>query len=187
LLLVAGISALHSTRPTARAAASDSRVIVAAHGLAAGSVIGADDVRVAQWPTSIRPAAALSTTKDAVGRRLGGPMTTGEAITAARLVGGALTAGLAPGLVAVPVPLVDPGSAALIQSGDRVDLLSPPTDSSQKAVLVAASALVLSVVAADPANSQSGAQLVVAVDSAVELQIAESINAPMLATVVTSP
>lgn len=109
-------------------------------------------------------------------------------ITTSRLVGGNLTTGLPAGLIAVPVPLVDPGAAGLIQAGDHVDLLRVPTDSTDPAAAtVANGVLVLAVVPSDPDASQSSAQLVVAVDRATELQIAQAIASPMLATVRKGP
>jgi Flp pilus assembly protein CpaB len=188
-LLLAALSAVHTTHSVASPVTATVDVVVAAHDLAAGAVIEPADVRVARWPATLRSAAALSTAAAAVGRRLAGAVGSGELITSTRLVGGNLTAGLAAGLIAVPVPLVDPGAASLIEAGDHVDLLSPPSDTTPQAVMVAAGVLVLAVVPADASGGrdQTGAQLVVAVDAATELRIAQAITAPMLATVIKAP
>ncbi|MFA6575455.1 MAG: pilus assembly protein CpaB, partial [Nocardioides sp.] len=60
---------------------------------------------------------------DAVGRTLAAPLRRGEPVTAVRLVGPLLTDG-SPGLVATPVRLPDGGMVALLEVGDRVDLLA---------------------------------------------------------------
>ena len=92
-------------------------------------------------------------------------------------------------MVAVPVPLVDPGAASLIRAGDHVDLLSPPADSASGsfAQVVAAAVLVLAIVATTPGSGSTTAQLVVAVDRATELRIAQAITTPLLATVIKPP
>jgi Flp pilus assembly protein CpaB len=198
-LLLAGLSALHADRPAARADASTIEVVVAAHDLSAGTVLGTDDVRAVSWPATLRPATAVANTKTAVGRTVAGPVGSGEVITSSRLVSTDLAAGLPTGLIAVAVPLVDSGTAALIHAGDRVDLLSPPSDTTpltlsgssaptaQPATMVAANVLVLAVVPRDPGLTGSNAQLVVAVDQPAELRIAGAITSPMLATLIKAP
>lgn len=95
-------------------------VLVAAHDLAAGSVVGEDDVRRAGFaPDSVPSGLAV----DPAGRTLAAPLRAGEPVTDVRLVGPALTDGY-PGLVAVPVRLPDAGMAGLLRVGDRIDLVS---------------------------------------------------------------
>jgi Flp pilus assembly protein CpaB len=187
-LLLAAWSAVHAARPSARAAAPVVSAVVAARNLPAGATIAAGDVRTASWPAELRPVTALTNRADAVGHRVAGPLAAGELLTSGRLVSSDLAAGLPVGLVAVPVPLVDPASATLIRAGNHVDLLSPPGDRVATATMVAASVLVLAVVAAAPSNSGAAStQLVVAVDRSTELAIAAAITAPLLATVVRPP
>jgi Flp pilus assembly protein CpaB len=59
-LLLAGLSALHADRPSARADTPTAEVVIAARDLLAGTVVGADDERSAAWPASLRPATALA-------------------------------------------------------------------------------------------------------------------------------
>lgn len=162
-------------------------VVTAAHDLMAGAVLAAADVRVSQWPTALRPASAITSLKNAIGRRVVSAVGSGEVITLTRVVGSELTSGLPPGLIAVPIPLVDSAAAGLIRAGDHVDLLSPPNDASHPAAMVASAALVLAVIAAPPGTNASNAQLVVAVDRPTELRIAQAITTPMLATLINSP
>lgn len=185
-LLLAGWSALRANPPSARADATV-EVVTAARDLPAGAVVVVDDVRLSAWPISIRPATAVTGTKIVVGRTLAGPVGSGEVITSGRLVSDDISAGLPAGLVAVAVPLVDSGTAGLIHPGNRVNLLSPPTDPTRPATVVAANALVLTVVPRDPSLAGSSAQLVVAVDHATELRVAAAITTPMLATLIKPP
>ena len=185
-LLIAAVSAAQAqaAKPTPVSASVD--VVVATHDLSPGATIGAADVRVASWPVGLRPATAITSTKIAVGRRLVGTMGAGELITANRLIGTDMAAGLPAGMVAVPVPLVDSSAVSLLHAGDYVDLLSPPADTTHSATVIAQGALVLAVVARDQTTSSS-AQLVVAVDRGTELRIAQVITSPMLATLIKPP
>jgi pilus assembly protein CpaB len=185
LLVVAGVSALHATKPGA-AAEPTAALVVAAHELVPGATIAAGDLRVVNWPVSLRPAAAVAA-GDAVGRTLAGAVGAGEVITSFRLVGRDLSAGLPPGLIAVPVPLVDAGALGLIRAGNHVDLLSPPGDPGGLAVVVASNVLVLAILPRSADSSSGNAQLVVAVDQPTELRIAQVITSPLLATLIKSP
>ena len=118
--LLAGVAVaagLHTVRaePAARVG-----VLVAAHDLPAGAVVGSADVRrVGFAPGSVPDGLA----DEPAGRTLAAPLRAGEPLTDVRLVGPALTDGY-PGLVAVPVRLPDAGMAGLLRVGDRIDLVS---------------------------------------------------------------
>jgi len=105
-----------------------------------------------------------------VGRRLAGPVGSGEPITGTRLVGRDLAAGLSGQDVATAVPLADAHAVELVRPGDRVELLSAPrTDdgsapASRAAEVVVSGARVLAVLRGD---DTTGAELVVAVSRAV--------------------
>ena len=95
-------------------------VLVAAHDLPAGTVLGDDDVRRVGFAPGSVPDGGID---DPAGRTLAAPLRSGEPVTDVRLVGPALTDGY-PGLVAVPVRLPDAGMAGLLRVGDEIDLLS---------------------------------------------------------------
>ena len=85
---------------------------------------------------------------------LAAPLRRGEPVTDVRLVGPELTDGQ-PGLVAVPVRLPDPGMVALLDVGDRIDLVA--TDPQEGgASVVAADVPVLAIPAADDRSGASG-------------------------------
>ena len=84
-----------------------------------------------------------------MGRVLAGAVRAAEPLTDARLVGPGLTALLPAGQVAAPVRLADLAVAALVRTGDRVDVLATPPGS-PTADVVAAAAVVLA--AAGPSS-----------------------------------
>jgi len=147
-LLAAGALLLAVTpahpAPAGAAAESRSAVLVAAHDLAAGRTISAQDLRSAARTTTELPDGALTAAAEVTGRVLTGAVRQGEIITDLRLLGPGLSAGLGPGVVASPVRLVDLEIAGLLHPGDRVDILAA-TSESTVAVVVAARALVLAV------------------------------------------
>ncbi len=126
-------------------------VLVAARDLPAGAAIGQGDVRTARFAPGSTPDGVAA---DPVGQVLAGPLRTGEPITDVRLVGPALTSGQ-PGLVAVPVRLPDPGMVALLDVGDRIDLVA--TDPQKGGASVVADGVpVLAIPAADDQVGASG-------------------------------
>ena len=83
-------------------------------------MVGSDDVRPAAYSPGLAPHGLAD---DPVGRVLAAPLRQGEPVTDVRLVGPPLTEGY-DGLVAVPVRLPDAGMVALLQVGDRIDLVA---------------------------------------------------------------
>lgn len=127
-LLLALLTALGAARTSpARPDTRSGPVVVAVRNLPAGRVLHASDISVRRWPAPLRPALAVPSTRSVIGRRLAAPVARGEPLTAVRLVGRELTAGLPADSVAAAVNL-PAGSAAIVRPGDRIDLLatSPP-------------------------------------------------------------
>lgn len=106
-------------------------VLTAARDLPAGAVIGSDDVASVDFAEGSVPSGVV---RDAVGRILAAPVRRGEAVTDVRLVGPALTSG-DPELTAVPVRLPDAGMVALLDVGDRIDLIGTDPQSSGASVV----------------------------------------------------
>ncbi len=136
-------------------------VPIAAADLPAGTVLGEDDLGSAAFAAESVPDGLA---RDAVGRTLASPVRAGEPITDVRLVGEGL-ADAHPDLTAMPVRLPDPGAAALLEPGDRIDLVATDPQAGGSRV-VADDAVVLAVPstagAGDPA-SPGGALVVVGV------------------------
>lgn len=118
--------AVHAARP---APPSTAPVVVAARTLEAGTVLTADDVRVARIPAHLVPHDAERGPAAVVGRTTMVAVSEGLPLVSS-LTGGGLTVGSAPpGTVVAPVRL-DPAVAAVLSPGDHVDLLTTDRDES---------------------------------------------------------
>lgn len=113
-------------------------VVTAARDLSAGEEVSAADVTLTRVPRSAIPAAVLDRTDAATGRRTAAPLRAGEFLTETRL----LTPHVVDEIVGisnargVPIRLSDPGVAALLRAGDRVDVVSvsPQYSASERAL-----------------------------------------------------
>jgi Flp pilus assembly protein CpaB len=117
-------------------------VAVAAADLPSGTVLTSSDLLTVRLPLDLVPSGSSGEPDALVGRSLAGSVRAGEPLTDVRLVGAGLTALLAPDQVAAPVRLADLAVAALVRTGDRVDVLATPPDGGA-AHVVAPDALVL--------------------------------------------
>ena len=130
--LLAGFALVLALRPNPLPAAAQRpevvEVAVSARDLPAGTVLTADDVTVAEFAVPATPAGTVGDAGQLVHRVLAGSVRAGEPITDARLVGPGLTALLPEGQVAAPVRLADLAVAALVRTGDRIDVLATPPD-----------------------------------------------------------
>ncbi len=161
-------------------------VLTAAHDLAAGSVLSAEDLVTRALPEDVVPDGTLLR-KTAVGRVLAGAVRSGETLTDVRLVGPSLLTDAGEDLVAVPVRLADPATAQLLHAGDRVDVLAASTDPDAPpvATVVAASVLVLAV----PARTAEldGALVLVAAPARTAVRLAAAEVSSRLSVLVRRP
>ena len=191
-VLLAVASALDG-KPAAGDSPRTVPVVVAADDLPAGRLLGRADLAVVRWPAQLRPADARGDPTALAGRRLGGPVSDGEVITGARLIGADLSAGLSRRLVAAAITLGDEHAVELVRPGERVDLLeaerpidplagapSDMTDVSE----VASRVLVLAVL---PATASADAELVVAVDRATAIRVTRDSATHVFTAVVAPP
>jgi pilus assembly protein CpaB len=176
VLLAAGAIVLALRPPPALPAAHGPAVVgvaVAASDLPAGTVLSRAQLTVAQLPPSVVPSGTAPGPAPLVGRVLAGSVRAGEPLTDVRLVGAGLTRLLPEGQVAAPVRLADLAVAALVHTGDRVDVLATPRDAA-RAEVIAADALVLATDGRpreDPADP-GGGLLLLAVDGATAGRLA---------------
>jgi len=133
-------------------------VLAAARDLPAGNAIASDDVVAVELAPDAVPA---GTVRDPVGRTLAGPLRRGEPVTDVRLVGEGL-ADAHPELATLPVRFPDAGAAALLEPGDRIDLVATDPQGGGARV-VAADALVLATPGTDDASAGAGMAGVVVV------------------------
>ncbi|MDP9394239.1 MAG: Flp pilus assembly protein CpaB [Actinomycetota bacterium] len=100
------------------------RLVVAARDLRAGATVDDADLLVAQVPPDTVPDGASHDPEALRGRVLAAPVRRGEPVTDVRVVGGSLLEGYGEGLVAAPVRIADAGAAALLHTGDVVDVMA---------------------------------------------------------------
>jgi Flp pilus assembly protein CpaB len=175
-------------RPAPAPAAPDGRdgvpVVVSARELPPGTVLGTGDLTTVRYPRAASPAGVAADPHELVRRVLAGGVRAREPITDVRLVGPGVTALLPAGQVAAPVRLADLAVAALVRTGDRVDVLATAADAPSAAV-VADGAL---VVATSGTAEESGAGLLLlAVDDATAARLAAAATAATLTVTLPPP
>lgn len=159
-------------------------VLTAARDLPAGAVLMPDDLVVASVPGVLLPAGALVGPAGAVGRLVAGPVRRGETLTDVRLLGAGLLPAEGDGSeVAVPVRVAEPAAAALVEAGDRIDVLAASPEGGPTAAVVASGVRVLSVPALgdDPGE---GSLLVVAAGRPAAARLAAAAVSGLLSLVV---
>lgn len=173
------------------------RVVVATRDLPVGAALARRDLMIMAWPHALVPAGVSGDPDRLVGRRLAGPVRKREAVTATRLVGSDLTAGLAAGDVATAVP-INTALATVVHAGDRVDILAGPSDIAESAtrsakppegaVLVAEGAAILAVLPATDADGVSGAaQVLVVTDRGTAVRLVALQERGVLAVALSPP
>jgi Flp pilus assembly protein CpaB len=110
----AGLASIHHGAPRSVA------VLVAARDLPPGAVVRPDDLRTVGLRPDAVPPSALRPGASVVGQAVAVAVPAGLPLTRAALSVGRV---LPTGTEAVPVRLADPGAAALLRTGDRVDVL----------------------------------------------------------------
>ena len=112
-------------------------VLVAAHDLASGSVLAADDVLRMRLPVEAAPGHSAGRVGDVVGRTVAGPMRRGEVVTDRRIVDADRMSGFPSGTVLATVRLADGDALSNLRVGDRVDVLAVDPEGDAKAEVVA--------------------------------------------------
>lgn len=138
--LCAAVAVLVGLRVGAGPPPPSVEVSVAVRDLAAGSIVGADDLTTMAFAAGTEPHRLA---QDPVGRVLAAPVAAGEPVTDVRLVGAGLAAAH-PDLTVMPVRLPDAGVVALLRPGDHLDLMAADPGSG-RATPLAYDALVLAV------------------------------------------
>lgn len=149
----AAVAVLAALRVLAPPSPPTTSALVAVREIAAGAVVGADDVAAeALPPGAVPPDAAESP----VGRTLAAAVGPGEVLTESRLVGPSLLRGRA-WAVALPVRIPDAEVVGLLRVGDRVDLFgADPAAAEPTGVRLLESALVLALPAAGERGADGG-------------------------------
>ena len=157
------------------------RIVVASHDLAVGSVLTQGDLLVKEVSRDSLPADALNQTASLIHHPIVTAMFGGDVIRQRDVLDTHLINQIGQGFVAIPVH-VTPAAAAVVQRGDHVDVLAAnPNGSAQSIAAVASDVLVLipslnsattSVMGAS--SGASGADVVVIARSAQAAAIASA-------------
>ena len=146
-------------------------VLVAAHDLASGTVLTADDVVLARLPVSAAPSHSTRHTDEIVGRRVAGPMRAGEVLTDRRVVRADRMSGFPAGTVLATVRLADGDALTTLHVGDRVDVVAVDPDTDDRAQVVARGAEIVTV--PKGADDSGGVPVAVATSEDAALRLAE--------------
>jgi Flp pilus assembly protein CpaB len=184
--LLAGSCAIAAVQVWSPADPATRSVVVAAHDLAAGSVLGSGDLRTVPVAAGVLPRGAMQVPGSLVGRTLAGPLRSGEVVTDQRFVGRSLLTGYGPGLVAAPLRIPDSQVAELLAVGDRVDVFAATGEVSAAAEQIATDAAVLALPAPSEL-SREGALVVLAVPGTVAARLAQAMATTMLTVVLRGP
>ncbi|HEU0289012.1 MAG TPA: SAF domain-containing protein [Nocardioidaceae bacterium] len=169
LAVVAAIQAVRPAPPPTRV------VLTAATDLRAGQVLSPEDVVLVETAPELIPDGALDPSEPPFGRTLAGPVRAGEPLTDVRLVQGELLAGFEPGTVLATVRVFDPAAVVHLEPGDQVDVVgSDPRGSSTASVIAPDATVVIPPADDDAVTLGEGAPVVVAVDEATALALADA-------------
>lgn len=182
--VLAGLAVAAALQASAHPAAPTVPVVVAAHDLAPGTVLASTDLTTTAFRPDSVPAGTIGL-REALGRRLVGPVRSGEPLTDVRLLGDALLSRY-PGTSAVPVRLGDADAAALLRVGDRVTLLAADPQASGPAVTVAQDAPVLALPDSRRGSPEltGGALVVLALDAGTARVVAGAASRSFLSVTV---
>jgi Flp pilus assembly protein CpaB len=185
LTVLALVLALRPSPAPAASGGQDSvPVVVSARELPPGTVLGAGDLMTARYPRAAAPAGVAGDPQELMRRVLAGGVGAREPITDARLVGPGVTALLPAGQVAAPVRLADLAVAALVHTGDRVDVLATTADS-PSAEVVAEGALVVATTGTD--EGAGAGLLLLAVDDGTAARLAAAATTATLTVTLPRP
>lgn len=168
---------------TAAPPAETTLVLTASRDLPSGTVLAPGDLEAVPFDPDTVPSGVIASRSAAVGRTTAGPVRAGEPVTDVRMVSGSLLAAF-PGDVATPVRIGDPAAVALLEVGDRVDVLAADPQGRSEAVVVAEDAPVIAIPRAEsPSVATPGALVVLATSDETAREIATAAVARYLSVV----
>ncbi|WP_375487896.1 SAF domain-containing protein [uncultured Jatrophihabitans sp.] len=194
LLAVGSAVGAARDRAAARAPARTVAVVVGTRALPAGHTLRAGDLRVVRWPASLHPPSTVADPRLLIGKRCSGALGRGEPVTAPRILGAGIAAGLSPGVGAVPIEVADERSADYVHAGTTIDVLAGPapdvagsgdTGSDDHDVQVVASRV--TVLGVMPGGEGRPAVVLIAGDRATALRVARLQSLRTFTTVVIPP
>jgi len=132
-------------------------VVTAAHDLTSGSTLSAADLTRTRYNPGSVPSGAFRAPERLVGRTLVAPLTEGSPLTARQVLGRSALAGY-PDHSAIGLRIPDEDAAALLDPGDRVDLVASDPQGADTAERLVRDAVVLALPEPDPDAARSGTE-----------------------------
>lgn len=132
-------------------------VVTAAHDLDSGSTLRAADLTRTRYRPGSVPSGAFRVPERLVGRTLVAPLTEGSPLTARQVLGRSALAGY-PDDAAIGLRIPDEDAAALLDPGDRVDLVASDPQGDDTAERLVHDAVVLALPERDPDTARSGTE-----------------------------
>jgi Flp pilus assembly protein CpaB len=160
--LLAGAAVFAAVHVLAPAPPPSVVAVVAARDLESGLRLTPDDLTTARVARSLMPTAGTLSEPAAIGQILVAPMRAGEVITDRAVLGRSMLAGYPSGTVATSIRLPDAEIAALLHTGDHIDVYAAVAEVGAPASLVAADVVVIAVPRPADDERQSGAAVVLA-------------------------
>ncbi|GAB3939104.1 SAF domain-containing protein [Corynebacterium tapiri] len=173
----------------AHARQRDPHTLVFSKDVAPGATLRSEDVTLRRVPKDLIPSNALTSLDEVTGRQVLSAAVAGELVTATRVTGqealtalGADAAGSAQ-LNVVPVRLADPATAAVLEHGDTISVVTAAGDEPQGQPIVIAERG--RVVVADDENPDT---VLIAFPSELATRVAAaSLTSPLSVVLLTSP
>lgn len=162
------------------------QAVVVVSDLPAGHVLQRDDVRGREVPTDLVPQGALDVEDLPVGRPVAAPLRAGQLLTDLSVVSPTALHSHPPGTVLATVRITDPAAIETVAVGDRVSVIGADLRSVAPASLVARRVLVVALPGEESDGGLGqGRPVVLAVDEATALSLAEAAVGSALSLVVT--
>jgi Flp pilus assembly protein CpaB len=176
-------AAVEAARPSD---APTEQAVVVVSGLPAGHLLRPGDVRTREVPTDLLPHGALDIDDLPVGRPVAAPLRAGQLLTDLSVVSPTALQSHPPGTVLATVRITDPAAIETVAVGDRVSVIGADLRSAGAASLVARRVLVVALPGEESDGGLGqGRPVVLAVDEATALSLADAAVGSALSLVVT--
>jgi Flp pilus assembly protein CpaB len=159
---------------------SQTKVLVAAGPLSAGTTLAASDLTQKSLPADTAWETLQGEPSEVVGRVLAHSLAPNQPISSSDLIGQGLLAGLPENYVAVSLPLSASTSTSLLSVGNLIDVYGSSNDGLNTGILIASRARILAIPTSAKGSMFSGgstnSSIIVGVNSVAAISIAGNVS-----------
>ena len=159
---------------------SQTKVLVAARPLSAGTTLAASDLTQKSLPADTAWETLQGEPSEVVGRVLAHSLAPNQPISSSDLIGQGLLAGLPENYVAVSLPLSASTSTSLLSVGNLIDVYGSSNDGLNTGILIASRARILAIPTSAKGSMFSGgstnSSIIVGVNSVAAINIAGNVS-----------